>query len=283
MMQIPIILTAFSTTPAAERAQKLIETGVKKKFPGHEIFWGYNSRSVTLALRNNSSSSSDIRHTREILIRLAGEGRGRAIVQSLHLLPGQEFHCLHKEVREVAGIDCLMGMPLLSSPRDYQALLDSLTPLIERDPRQAVLLVGHGSRHPVWPAYLALETLLQRRFGARAYIGVIEHYPDTHDVEQRIAEAGFTRVLMIPLFLVTGIHYQRDMMGPGQHSWLTRLQSRGLEVESFPDGLGLLPGIDELVVRHIEEAIAGSAGEKTESDHERNPAVDSLDSRVGGR
>lgn len=261
-MKIPIILTAFSNTPEAETTQKQIETGVRKKFPDHDIYWGYNSRSVTRARQSNSSTP--ILHTREILIRLTGQGCSRAVVQSLHLLPGQEFHCLHREVREVAGIDCLIGMPLLFSPRDYLTLFDSLTPLIERDPRQAVLMIGHGTRHPVWPAYLALETLLQRRFGPRVYVGVIEHYPDTGDVEQRIAEAGFTRVLMIPLFLVTGIHYQRDMLGPDQHSWLNRLRGRGLQVEPFPDGLGLLPGIDELVVRHIGEAMVEPAGRKNE-------------------
>lgn len=253
-MKIPIILTAFSTSAAAEATQKQIESSVRKRYPDHDMYWGYNARSVARAPRDDSNT--DIRHTRDLLIRLAGAGCTKAIVQSLHLFPGQEFHHLHREIREVAGITCRMGMPLLFAPRDYQILFDLLTPLFERNPRQAVLLVGHGTRHPVWPAYLALETLLRRRFGPRVYIGVVEHYPDTADVDRRIAEAGFSQVLMIPLFLVTGIHFRRDMLGTDEHSWLSRLERRGLQVEPVHDGLGLLPGIGELVVRHVEEAEA---------------------------
>lgn len=147
-------------------------------------------------------------------------------------------------------------MPLFFSFNDYQTILDLLSPLIMADPQQAVLLVGHGTRHPVWPAYLALENLLQKRFGPRVFIGVVEHYPDTTDIEERICAAGYRKVLMIPFFLVAGVHFHRDMMGAGEHSWRNRLEKNGLEVEPVNEGIGFLPGIGELVVQHINDAEA---------------------------
>lgn len=251
-MNIPIILTAFSTTPAAQTTHKKIEKSVKNNFPNRKVYWGYNSRSVARA--SCDDNQNDIRHPTDILKQLAQDGYHQAIVQSLHLLPGHEFHCLHQEVRQVTAIDCQIGMPLLSSPLDYQTVLDMLTPIIMHDQQQAVLLVGHGTRHPIWPAYIALETLLQKRFGLRVFVGVLEHYPVTADVEERIRDAGYHNVLLLPFFLVTGIHYRRDMIGPDEHSWRNRLERRGLKVEPVPEGIGMLPGIGELVTRHIEEA-----------------------------
>lgn len=251
-MRTPIILTAFGTSPAARATCQHIETAVKKQFPDHNIYWGYNARTVAHELRKNSDT--DIRRPIDLLRDLAEDGCPSAIVQSLHLVPGQEFHCLHREVRQIDTIHCRLGLPLLSSPPDYATILDLLGPLILRHPQRAVLLVGHGTRHPVWPVYLALENLLQRRFGPRVFMGVVEHYPDTTGVEERIIAAGYREVLMIPFFLVAGMHYRRDMMGDGEHSWRSRLLHRGLQVEPINEGIGLLPGIGDLVVGHIKEA-----------------------------
>lgn len=253
-MKIPIILTSFSTTASAQMTCRHIEKAVKTFFPERNTYWGYNSRSVARALREHNTT--DIRHPADILRQLAADGCKQAILQSLHLLPGHEFHCLHHEVRQITNITCRIGMPLLSSLRDYHILLDLLSPLIMQNRQQAVLLVGHGTRHPVWTAYLALENMLQKRFGPRVFIGVIEHYPDTTDVEERIRAAGYRKVLMIPLFLVAGMHFRRDMMGSGEHSWRSRLEQNGLEVDFIPEGIGLLPGIGELAVQHINDAEA---------------------------
>lgn len=253
-MDSPLILTAFGNDPAARLTYQRIETAIRDHYPGREILWSYNAR--TMAREHRKGNSTVIRQPAELLQQLAADGWTSVTLQTLQLFPGQEFHELYREVRQLTGISCRMGRPLFSSPRDYQTLLDLLAPLILRAEQQAVLLVGHGTRHPVWPVYLALEHLLQRRFGPLVFVGVVEHYPATADMEERILACGCRNVLMIPLFFVAGLHFRRDMMEDNGHSWRSRLLARGLAVEVVQEGIGLLPGIDRLVIRHIEEAEA---------------------------
>jgi len=247
----PIILTAFNTSESSTAVCRHIEATVREHFPDRPVFWGYNGRTVNRARKHGDEA---LQLPDEILHSLAKAGHRYAIVQSLHLLPGFEFHQLHQEVRQVTEISCRLGMPLFSSPEDYQTLCDMLTPIIIADPEQAVLLVGHGTRHPIWTAYLALEHLLRQRFGSRMFVGVVEHYPETARQEQRLVLAGFRKVLLIPFFLTTGLHVERDMFGSGEHSLKTRLERCGLEVAIHREGIGMLPGIGELVVQHIDQA-----------------------------
>ncbi len=253
-MYSPIILTASGTSAAAEKTCRHIETSVKRHFPRHEIYWGYSSRVVRQELQKKQSAA--LQQPADIASTLTTAGHRQVVVQSLHLIPGHEFHALQQEVRQVEGIDCLIGMPILYSPTDYTTYMDLLAPYIKQRSDRAVLIVGHGTRHAVWPIYLALESMLQRRFGSQVFMGVVEHFPLTNDVEERIAAAGFKKVLMIPFFLVAGMHFRRDMIGDQPDSWKQRLKKRGLQVEVMSDGVGLLPGIGELVANHITAAMS---------------------------
>lgn len=247
----PLILTAFSTNESTLTTNRQLEQAVTSRFPTRTVLWGYNQRTVA---REHRKGNREIRQPKDILHELAAAGCTAAVVQSLHLLPGHEFHELHHEVRHVTAIASRIGMPLFSSPEDYHLLIELLTPLARQDEEQALLLIGHGTRHPVWTAYVALEHLLQHRFGDRAFVGVLEHFPPSEDVGERILAAGYSRVLLIPFFFSGGVHIHRDMLGEADHSWLRRLQRLGLKVTAVQDGIGLLPGIGELVIRHIEEA-----------------------------
>jgi cobalamin biosynthesis Co2+ chelatase CbiK len=51
------------------------------------------------------------------------------------------------------------------------------------------------------------------------------------------------------------MHYHRDIVGDGPNSWMTRLTERNLAVESIKHGLGLLPGIENIIIRHITQAL----------------------------
>lgn len=254
-MQTPLLLTAFGTTSAAQATYRHIEKEIQEKFTDRDIYWGYSSRVVARELRKNQAIK--IQHPTEILNELAIQGYTEVTVQSLHLLPGHEFHTLQREVNGLNHITCRMGLPLLSSENDYHSVIDLLAPTIQQDTTCAVLVVGHGTRHPVWPAYLALENLLKKRFGERLFTGVVEHSPDSSHIEDSIIAGGYEKVLLIPLFLVAGMHYRRDMIGDSSTSWKSRLQVKGLDVESVPDGIGMLPGISDIVIRHIVAAEEG--------------------------
>ncbi len=250
-MTIPIIMTAFGTTSKAIKTYTHLDSRIRDHFPDEEIIWTYSSKMVTRELQERDGS--EIVHPEKVLRQLAARGIEKAVVQSLHLFPGIEFHSLHQFIQK-SPLECAMGMPLLTTPQDYHEIAEILQPLISKRPEKAILVLGHGTNHPVWTAYYSLEKILRQRFGQRIYVGVVEKDPDSSHLVGEIAEAGFTEICIIPLFLVAGMHYRRDIVSDNKSSWLSQLEKRNISVESIDYGLGLYPGFDKIIIRHIAEA-----------------------------
>jgi sirohydrochlorin cobaltochelatase len=151
-------------------------------------------------------------------------------------------------------------MPLLTTPDDYEEFGEILRSTISERPDSAILLLGHGTSHPSWSAYYCLEKILRRKFGARIFAGALEKFPDSKSLPAEIQAAGFTEVCIIPFLLIAGMHYHRDIVGEGPASWLTRLRDNNLNVETISHGLGLFPGMEKLIIRHITEALRSFDG-----------------------
>ena len=149
----------------------------------------------------------------------------------------------------------MMGMPLLCTPLDFEEFGEVLQPAIIARQNKAILILGHGSTHPIWTAYFCLEKILRRKFGDRVFVGALEKFPDSSSLPAQIKAAGFSEVCIIPFLLIAGMHYHRDIVGDGPASWTTRLRKNNLEVETINHGLGLFPGLENLLIRHINEGL----------------------------
>ena len=250
-MAPPVVIVAFGTSSLARSTYADLAQKVSAQLPDRQLFWASSSR--ILADRAGQENDFVMAPPTQVLEELISQGHRQVIVQSLHLLAGTEFHRLHQQVRSLP-IAVAMGMPLLYSPADYQEIIAMLDPLITAQPDSAIVVVGHGTLHPVWPAYLALENLLQVKYGGRVLVGVVEKYPPCDQLISRIVAGGYHRVLLIPFLLVAGMHYRRDIIGKAADSWQSRLQEAGLEVSAHDAGLAVLPGIEGLIARHIGDA-----------------------------
>ncbi len=251
-MKIPIIMVAFGTASKAKAAYQYIEKTTRDHFKNHEIFWSFSSRIITKRLQQEGMN--EIQHPIERFNQLAERGYKSAVVQSLHLFGGNEFESLTRDMQE-AKIACIPGAPLISSPQDYHDVCQVLQPLITNHPKQATLVLGHGTYHPSWIAYYCLETFFRQQFGPHIFVGTVEGYPNTDHLVDQISAAGYEKVRIIPFFLVTGMHYKRDIIGDSEASWQSRLSKKKLAVETIEQGLGMLPGFANIITRHIEEAI----------------------------
>jgi sirohydrochlorin cobaltochelatase len=148
-----------------------------------------------------------------------------------------------------------IGMPLLSSQEDFHRLADLLSPLLPNSSDRGVLLIGHGTTHPSWTTLPVLEHLLRGITRSSVFLAVLQHFPDSSGVIDQMAATGVKHWLVIPLLLSTGTHFQRDITGPGPHSWLSRLHRHGLSPVFHEEGLGTLPGIAEMFGDHIQTAL----------------------------
>ena len=81
---------------------------------------------------------------------------------------------------------------------------------------KAVILLGHGSRDPLWrePIEAVAARLAQRRPGIPARCAYMElEQPDLATAAGELAAAGATQVTIVPMFLGTGKHARTDMPG----------------------------------------------------------------------
>lgn len=249
-MNLPIVMIAFGTTTKAQTTYRHLQTKLEELLPEREIFWAYSSRQITKKLQNDDQS---IQSPAEVLKELARQGHKEATVQSLHLFPGTEFHGIFN-ITSQSSLQCNIGLPLLTSPVDYQEITHLLTPTITSRPDKAILILGHGTRHPSWTGYYTLEKILRQSFGDRIFVGVVEQFPDSTHLADEIAHSRYKDVIIIPFFLIAGMHYRRDIISENKESWISKLTEKNMNVEVLENGLGMLPGIEKILVQHINQA-----------------------------
>ena len=251
-MKVPIVLAAFGTTTAARESYAFLDERVRAAFPGHEVHWTFSSRMVRDF--DQQRRGRQWKGPEEVLEELQDRGFEWAVVQALHLLAGHEFYRLVEEV-QAARIRTAMGLPLFWALEDYGAFLEALTPKLEAaGPEETIILVGHGTDHPSWATYPALQYLLSGRFGPQVQIGVLEGRPSRQEVIDRVLKSGRKRIRLLPLMLVAGHHVQVDLAGP-EDSWQTALEQAGLTVTLEATGLLHYPGVIKIFQEHIEKAL----------------------------
>ena len=113
-MKLPIIMSAFGTTSKAIATYTHLDNSLRDNFPQAEIIWAYSSKMITRELANGNESS--VMHPEEVLRQLAARGITKAIVQSLHLFPGTEFHSLVQISPKIASLNALSACQF-SQPR----------------------------------------------------------------------------------------------------------------------------------------------------------------------
>lgn len=247
----PIIIAAFGTTSKARTVYAEVDQRLKEKFPRHSILWGYSSRIVSHRLKQRDI---DLPAPASVLEALAAKGHEWAVVQSFNMICGHEFQRLRDSVQNI-GIRVSIGHSLLCSPGDLEAVAKTMAPYFEKNPHEAVVLVGHGTDHCTWTVYPAFEKILRNLYGNRAFVGVVEgEWPSRETVIAEIEAAGFKRVRLIPCMLAAGVHFQEDLAGD-EDSWKAAFEERSIEVTLETEGLGAQASIIDIFAAHIQKAL----------------------------
>jgi sirohydrochlorin cobaltochelatase len=251
-MKTPIVMAAFGTTSKALDTYSFIDETVKQHFPEHEILWAYSSRMVRDSIKKERNLV--LKPPREVLEELESRSFEWAVVQSLHLMCGHEFNRLVAE-SQACSIRTAIGLPLLCAPEDYLETIEVLRNACQvKD--EAVVLVGHGSDHPSWCTYMALQQLLNQKIGRGIYVGMVEEgCPSQEEIVAAVQHDGFEKVRLMPFLLVAGVHFHEDLAGAEDDSWKSAFEKKNIAVSLVPDGIGKQPGIIDIFCRHIQSAL----------------------------
>jgi sirohydrochlorin cobaltochelatase len=249
MSETAIILTAFGTSTEARATYAFFESCVRERFPRHDILWAYTSRT----LRAKMALDGIIWHSPEELLRdLPERGYGRAVIQSLHIVPGREFDKIVAAVAH-APLPATLGKPLLSCSADCMLVLDALAADIA-DPAECItVLAGHGSPSPEAQAlYSTFARRVRKRYPENVHLCMVEAAPSWDETSRRLKESSLRRVRFVPFMFVSGDHIAHDVLGETD-SWAVQLN--GYEIEAMRTGLGFNRAIVDIYFEHLQNAL----------------------------
>ncbi len=256
-MKKAILVVSFGTSykETREKTIEACESKIKEAFKGYGFFRAFTSNMIIRKLKNRDNIH--IENPIEALDRLYDEGYEEVIVQTLHIICGEEYTKLKNQISEYDDKfeKITLGRPLLSQIDDYKETVEALKlqiPELEED--EAIVLMGHGTEHEAHSAYPALDYMLKQE-NIKAYVGTVEGYPEIDEVIVNLKKDKVSKVRLMPFMLVAGDHAINDMAGKDDDSWNSILIKNGFKTEIHLKGLGENEAIQNKFVKHALDCV----------------------------
>ncbi len=249
-----------SKNRAARSALGNILKMAKERYPDLIIQSAFTSTHVLKKMKEQGQKLPTVKQNLE---QLAQEGVTHVVVQSLHVIPGSEFNNISRlisrvERGEIPLEKAVLGSPLLSGEKEIDEVSDMILNLIEkRDPeKEALILVAHGSKYSDSgnALYDKFKQILEAK-DKNAYLGKLNAEEGIVEIGDRIKESGIKKAYMLPLLFGAGNHVKKDMAGENKDSWKNIVASRGIEVETVPQGIGEFDVFAERWMDNLAKAI----------------------------
>jgi sirohydrochlorin cobaltochelatase len=255
-----ILLVAFGTSvPEAQISFENIERSVKKTFPGIPVRWGYTSRTI---IRKMGEKGIQLATPEEALSSMMRENFTHVAVQSLHVMPGAEFHGLVKNVQRFAGMSkglkkVIVGYPLMTTSEDVQRVAETFLKIIppERRKKDAVVFMGHGTHHPANVYYAALNYHVQK-LDPNVFVGTVEGWPEINGITSDLKNNRIKKAYLMPFMTVAGDHARNDMAGPSADSWKSMLEKEGINCVVVLKGTAEFQEFVDIWVDHLRSAFS---------------------------
>lgn len=269
-----ILVVSFGTTHSDTR--KLTIDAVAEKlrlsFPDYELRTAFTSRIVIKRLADNDGIKIDTE--KQALDKLKAEGFREVIIQSLHIVAGEEYEkvcrAVEPYIKNKSFAKLSIGRPVLyymgqeEKPDDYLIAIQAIqSQALTRQKDHAVVWMGHGGVHTSNAAYALLQMKMEDAGLKNHYVYTVESYPMLDDVMAKLRRSNTRNVLLMPFMLVAGDHAKNDMAGDEDDSAKTVLTKAGFKAETYLHGLGENIGIQNIYVQHVKDAIEGKFSERS--------------------
>ncbi|MBC1725352.1 sirohydrochlorin cobaltochelatase [Listeria seeligeri] len=254
-MKKAILVVSFGTSYPETRAKTIeaCEKRVAKEFPDYTVFRAFTSNKIIKKLKTRDNM--DVDTPSQALNKLKELGYNEVIIQSLHIISGGEFEKITAQVKKFQSAfdSIIISQPLLDSKEDYEKAIEAIRYQMPKlNENEALILMGHGSKHHAFSAYACLDHML---LNEPIYLCAVESYPGLDQVIQRLHKAGIKKAHLMPFMLVAGDHATNDMASDEEDSWKSTLEQAGIETECHLQGLGENPLIQTQFIDHIHTAI----------------------------
>ena len=255
-MKTALLCVSFGTSvPAARKSITAVEEALHAEMPEADFYRVFTSKTIRRIL---ASKGETVWSMDEALEHLTDGSYDRVVIQPTHFLYGLEYESLKASVEEAKKHFSALLLTrdlVFSGTGDLQALAKVLSEEFPKKENSALVLMGHGTPHfsnVVYPAMQAVFHMMGRK---DVYVGTVEGWPEIEEICSQLKIGNYTHVRTAPLMLVAGDHALNDMAGDEDDSWKSILTREGYEVECIMQGLGVLPGVQEMYRRHLQELL----------------------------
>ena len=256
-MKKALLVVSFGTSyhDTCEKNIVACERELAASCPDRDLFRAFTSGMIIRKLKTRDGIDTDT--PLEALQKLADLGYDDVAVQSLHIINGDEYEKIAREVQSLRPRfkRLTLGTPLLSGHDDYVRLMGALTQQMPAlNANEKVVFMGHGASHHAFAAYACLDHMMTaQRFPAR--VGAVESYPEVEVLIESMSKEGVSAVHLMPLMLVAGDHAINDMASDEEDSWKTLFNAAGIPATPWRCGLGENPGVRAMFVEHLQQAL----------------------------
>lgn len=250
------VLVSFGTSNKESLELDLggCETRLRQAFPGIPMMRAFSSERVRGILRDRGYQVANVPEALEHLLKT---GYRNIILLPIHVFTGEEFH----KVQSQAGAwrdsfaSLHVAQPLFGEAEGFDQAIHALNGLLPSCANnEAIVLMGHGSKHPAASVYSMIQHKLED-LGENRYLATVEGYPSLDRVLAILKKKAVEKVFLLPLMIFAGVHVRDDMAGEAAQSWVNRLQSAGIKTEALVRGLGREPAIQEIFVKRFQAAL----------------------------
>ena len=276
-----LLLISFgSTWDAPQKSFKNIQERFKKQFPDRDLYFAFTSE---ICMTRCAQKGWNYYAPDFYLEALGAAGYKDIAVQSLHVVPGEEFLRVKNYIKdfrnngdhpEFAKTTIYLAGPLLESEEDCETVAAELHKVYgsEVAAGKLVSFMGHGnpegldygngnSRYPM------MEKALQK-LSPNYFVATVDMEGNlVEDLIARIKESGKTSgtMLLHPLMSIAGDHANNDLKGgvdenkPEEESWRYEMNKAGFTCtlkDCTVKGLADYPGIVNVWVSHMTKALA---------------------------
>ena len=253
MTEKAILVVSFGTSykETRERTITAIENSLQDAFREYKVYRAFTSRKIKQKMEKEGVFVLDVK---EPLEQMLLDGIKELFVQPTYMINGREYDFLIEELQpylhKFETIRC--GQSLLACKEDYKELATIIGNAYPVEEDEVLVLMGHGSEHSMNGAYSNFEYVLHHMDYDNILVGTMKGYPAFSEVKRKLKEKNAKKICLAPMMIVAGKHVNKDMIGE-KDSWRAELEQEGYEVRYYRKGLGELPGVQNMFIRHVRE------------------------------
>lgn len=270
-----ILVVSFGTSFNDSRVADIkgIEDALQEAYPDWSVRRAFTAQIIINHIQAREGACID--NVEQALERAAANGVKNLVLQPTHLMHGAEYDEVMETVdsyrdkfETVSVAEPLLGEVGNDAAvinEDKKAVAEIVTAEAVKDAgydnieaanedKTAFVFMGHGTHHTAMVTYAQMQTQMNELGYDNVFIGTVEGDEafSADAIIEKVAAAGYTKVVLRPLMVVAGDHANNDMAGTEEDSWYAMFTASGKfeKVDTQIKGLGQIEAIQQIYVDH---------------------------------